>query len=262
MAEQQTPPDGEDPRGDDPRDEGDAPDVRDLLGQALRRSGLGRIAPGETPSARVLLAAMGGALGIVESILPTLLFLVVYTVTKDIWWSVAAPIVVSIVFIVVRVVRRQAVTTAIAGFLGIAVSAAIALLTGNAANNFLLGFGIDAVIFVVMVVSLLVRRPFLGVLVGFLIGDRTWRQDRAQLRVATISTVLWAFLGGIRLAVEVPFYVAGDTEVLATMKLILGVPLYAVILWLTWLLFRTAWTMPEREEEASDDAPRGPSADA
>jgi hypothetical protein len=239
---------------DDPYDgEGDAPDPHDLLGQALRRSGLGRVAPGETPSARALLGAMGGVLGIVESILPTLLFLVVYTITKDIWWSVAAPVVVALVFIVVRVVRRQAVTTAIAGFLGIAVSAAIALLTGNAANNFLLGFGIDAAILVVMLVSLLARRPFLGVLVGFLIGDRTWRQDRAQLRVATVATVLWAFLGGIRLAVEVPFYLAGSTEVLATMKLILGVPLYAVILWVTWLLFRTAWTMPEREDEPSGD---------
>lgn len=239
------------PEPDEPRAEGDAPDARDLLGQALRRSGLGRIAPGETPSARTLLRAMGGVLGIVESILPTLLFLVVYTVTRDLWWSAAAPVVVAIVFIVVRVVRREAVTTAIAGFLGIAVSAAIALLTGDAANNFLLGFVIDGVILLAAVLSLLVRRPLLGVLVGLLIGDRTWRADRAQLRVATVATVLWAFLGGVRLAVEVPFYLLDETTVLATMKLILGVPLYAVVLWLSWLLFRTAWTMPERDDGSS-----------
>lgn len=234
--------------------EGDAPDPRDALGQALRRSGLGRVAAGQTPSARSLLKAMGGVLGIVESVVPTLLFLVVYTITADVWWSVGIPVVVALGFVVVRVVRREAVTTAIAGFLGIVVSAGIAVLTGNAANNFLLGFVIDAAILVVMVASLLVRRPFLGVLVGFLIGDRTWREDRAQVRVATVATVLWAFLGGIRLAVEVPFYLLEQTSALAATKLILGVPLYAVILWITWLLFRTAWTLPERDDGASGEA--------
>jgi hypothetical protein len=240
------------------RPEGDAPDARDALGQALRRSSLGRVAPGQTPSARTLLAAMGGVLGIVESILPTLLFLVVYTVTGGLLpatdrlvWSVAAPAVVAVAFIVLRVIRRQAVMTAIVGFLGIAVSGGLAFLTNNVNNNFVLGFGIDAVIVVVMAISLLVGRPFLGVLVGFLIGDRTWRADAAQRRVALVATVLWLLLGAIRLAVEVPLFLARETAALATMKLILGVPLYAVILWLTWLLFRTAWTMPEREDEGA-----------
>jgi hypothetical protein len=247
-------------RDGEQRPEGDAPDIHDALGQALRRSSLGRVAPGETPSARTLLTAMGGVLGIIESILPTLLFLVVYTATSGILsttsrlvWSVSAPALVAVVFIVVRVVRRQAVTTAIAGFLGIAVSGGLAFLTNNVNNNFLLGFAIDGVIVVVMAISLLARRPFLGVLVGFLIGDRTWREDAAQRRVALIATVLWLLLGAIRLGVEVPLFLAGATAALATAKLILGVPLYAVVLWLTWLLFRTAWTMPEREEAVSPD---------
>ncbi|GAA2085676.1 DUF3159 domain-containing protein [Pseudolysinimonas kribbensis] len=246
---------------DPQRPEGDAPDVHDALGQALRRSSLGRIAPGETPSARTLLQAMGGVLGIVESILPTLLFLIVYTVTGSflsptdrLVWAVAAPAVVAIAFIVVRVVRRQAVMTAIVGFLGIAVSGGLAFFTNNINNNFLLGFGIDGAIVVIMALSLVVRRPFLGVLVGFLIGDRTWREDAAQRRVALVATVLWLFLGAIRLIVEVPLFLLDQTTALATMKLILGVPLYAVILWLTWLLFRTAWTMPERDDgESSED---------
>jgi hypothetical protein len=232
--------------------EGDAPDAHDVFGQALRRSGLGRIAPGETPTARTLLHAMGGVLGIVESILPTLLFLVVYTVTHDVFWSIVGPAVVGLLFIVYRVIRRQAVMTAIVGFLGIAVSGALAYFTNNANNNFVLGFAIDGVIVVAMGVSLLARRPFLGILVGFLIGDRTWREDRSQVRVAMISTVLWLLLGAVRLVVEVPLFAVGATTALGTMKLILGVPLYAVVLWLTWLLFRTAWTMPERDDESSD----------
>lgn len=239
----------------DPIGDGDPVDPRDALAQALRASSLGRIAPGQTPSARVLLGAMGGVLGIVESILPTLLFLVVYTLTGSVrdqlLISLAAPVLASIVFVVVRVARRQAVLTAVAGFVGVGISAAVALLTGSAKNNFVPGFLIDGVIVVVMAVSLLVRRPFLGVIVGFLIGDRTWRGDRAQRRVAAIATVLWLLLGAIRLAVELPFFFLGHIEALGAAKLILGVPLYAVVLWLTWLLFRTSWTMPERDDDAS-----------
>jgi len=237
--------------------DGDPVDPRDALQQALRTSSLGRIAPGETPSARVLLGAMGGVMGIVESILPTLLFLIVYTFTgsvrNQLVISLAAPVLASVVFVVIRVVRRQAVLTAVAGFVGVGISAAVALLTGSAKNNFVPGFLIDGAIVVTMGISLLVRRPFLGVLVGFLIGDRTWREDRAQRRVATIATVLWLLLGAIRLAVELPFFFLGHIEALGAAKLILGVPLYAVILWLTWLLFRTSWTMPEREDESDDE---------
>lgn len=236
--------------GSGPRSEDGPVDPQDLVGQALRRSALGRIAPGETPSARALLGAMGGALGIVESVLPTLLFLVVYTVTRNILWSIVGPAAVGVLFILWRVVRRQPVMTAIVGFLGIAVSGALAYFTNNPNNNFVLGFAIDGVIVVLTGVSLLVRRPFLGVLVGFLIGDRTWREDRAQVRVATVATVLFLLLGAVRLAVEVPLFLAGLTTALGTMKLILGVPLYAVVLWVSWLLFRTAWTMPERVDDA------------
>ena len=241
MAEEPTPPEPE------------QVDPRETFAQALRRTSLGRIAPGETPSGGALLAAMGGVLGIVESILPGLLFLTVYAISGNLWWSVAAPAVIAVAFIVIRIVRRQAVTTAIAGLIGIVISAAIALITGKAVNNFLPGFAVDGGIVVVMVVSLIARRPFLGVVVGFLIGDRDWRQDRAQYRVAFVATILWALLGGLRLAVQLPLYFLQQTSALAAAHLIMSVPLYAVVLWLTWLLFRTAWTMPEREDKPSQE---------
>jgi hypothetical protein len=45
----------------------------------------------------------------------------------------------------------------------------------------------------------------------------------------------------LRLAVELPLYFAQATQGLATMKLLLGVPLYAGVLWVTWLLMRVAY---------------------
>jgi hypothetical protein len=230
----------------------DQPDFREQMSRALRRSGLGRVAPDQAPSAATLLTAMGGVRGIIESIAPGLLFLVTYTVTRNLWWSVAAPVVIAVVFVVIRLVRRQPVTTAIAGLIGILLSAAIALLTGRPENNFVPGFFINAGILLITAITLVIRRPLIGLVASLLLSDPEWRTDRAQLRVAYIATWFWIALAVIRLGVELPLYFAGATSGLAAARLITGVPLYAVILWLTWLVMRTAWTAPERVDDDAE----------
>jgi hypothetical protein len=231
-----------------PADDDAVPTFREAMAAAAQKSGLGRVKPGETPTAGALLAAIGGVRGLVESILPGLGFLVTFTITKEVLPSVIAPLVVAAVFIVIRLVQRQPVTTAIAGALGIGISAALALFTGNAADNYVPGFFINGTMLLVMLVTLVIRRPFVGVIVGLLLGDDSWRRDPAKLRVATIATILWATLSGLRLAVQVPLYLADAVEALGATKLVMGVPLYAGLLWVTWLLVRTAWRA--REEPA------------
>jgi hypothetical protein len=227
-------------------------EFREAMAEAMRRSGLGRVAPDQAPSAATLLTAMGGVRGIVESVLPGLLFLVVYTITRNLWWSVAPPVAIAIAFVLIRLVRRQSLTTAVGGLVLIVISAAIALLTGRAENNFLFGFGINALILLVTLVTLAVRRPLIGLVASLLLSDPDWRSDPAQLRVAYIATWFWVALAVLRLGVELPLYVAGNTSALAAARLIEGVPLYAVILWLTWLVMRTAWTAPERVEDDAE----------
>jgi hypothetical protein len=226
----------------------DVPTFREAMSAAARRSGLGKVTPGETPTAGALLAAIGGVRGLIESILPGLGFLVTYTITQNLVPSVLAPLGLAVVFIIVRVLTRQPVTTALAGALGIGISAALALLTGNANDNFVPGFFINGGVLLVMIVSLIARRPFVGVIVGLLLGDDDWRRNAAKMRVAAVATVLWATLSALRLAVQVPLYLAESTEALAATKLVMGVPLYAMLLWVTWLLVRTAWRA--REEPA------------
>jgi hypothetical protein len=227
------------------------PSFRDALSAAARKSSLGKVPPGETPTAGALLSAMGGVRGLVESILPGLGFLVVFTITKDLLPSVLAPLAVSVVFILLRLVMRQPVTTAIAGALGVGISAGLALITNDANNNFVPGFFINGGVVLVMVVSLLARRPFVGLIVGLLLNDDDWRKNPAKVRVATIATILWTALSALRLAVQLPLYLAGvagaagATEALAATKLVMGVPLYAALLWVTWLLVRTAWRARE-----------------
>jgi len=232
--------------------EPEAPSLSDALAAAVRNSGLGHVTPGEAPTAHALLAAIGGLRGLVESILPPLLFLVVFTVTNDVVPSVLVPLAVALVFVVTRLVMRQPVMSAIVGALGVGISAVLALLTGRASESFVPGLIINVVLLVAVLLSLAVRRPLIGVLVAALTGDTDWRGDAAKLRVSYIATVLWAVLPTLRLAIEVPLYLADETQALGAARLVLGVPPYAIVLWLTWLLMRSAWTGVASASEGRD----------
>lgn len=218
------------------------PSVREALAAAARRSAVGQVAPGEAPTTSALLAAMGGIRGLVESILPGLAFLVIFTITQQLVASVVAPVVVAIGFVGARLISRTPVSSALVGVLGVALSAGLALITGRAEDNFVLGFIINAVFLIAIAVSVIMGRPLVGIIATFLVPTAAdWRQDRAKFRVALIATVLWAGLFALRLGVELPLYFAEATQALATVKLLLGVPLYAGVLWVTWLLMRTAY---------------------
>jgi hypothetical protein len=222
------------------------PRLSESLAAAARKSGLGKVTPGETPTGSALLAAMGGVRGLIESILPGLGFLVIYTLTQNLLLSVLVPVGIAVIFVVVRLVTRQPFTSAIAGVLGIGLSAGFALITGRAEDNFVFGFVINAVFLVGLLVSIAVRWPLIGVIASLITGEGSgWRSNRAKFKVALIATILWCGLFALRLGVELPLYFAGNVQALAGLKLLLGVPLYAAMLWVTWLLVRTVYARPK-----------------
>lgn len=231
---------------------------RDGLGQAARNAGFAAVAPGEVPSGSALLAAVGGVRGLIESILPGLGFLIVFTITRDVVPSVLAPLAVAILFVAVRAVTRSTVMPAVAGLIGIGVSAALALMTGRAEDNFLPGLFINVVSATVLLASILVRWPAIGFIVGLLTNELTeWRADRAKRRVMFVATWLWFGLFAARLLVQVPLYLSQQADAIAAAKLLMGVPLYAAVLWVTWLLVRAAYATTPRDEAAAP-SPRTP----
>lgn len=219
----------------------DREQLRASLAEAARRSGFGLVQPGERPTAHALWAAVGGVRGLIESLLPGFLFLIVFTVTQEVAPSVLVPAGVAVLFVVIRAVTRSPVMPAVVGLVGIALSAGLALATGRAEENFLLGFVINAVWLVALLVSLLVRRPLVGVIAGLLTGDREWRADPAKRTVLTVTTWLWVGMFALRLGVQVPLYLAEQAAALAATKLVMGVPLYAAVLWVTWLMVRAVY---------------------
>jgi hypothetical protein len=234
-----------------------------VFASALGRAGFARVAPGTIPRASDLLAALGGVRGILESVLPSVAFLVAYTLSAIVLgspdylvWSVGAPVVLSVLFVVARLVSGQQLRSAITGAVIAGVTAALALITGRAADSFLPGILINVVSLVVVLASLLARWPIVGVIVGLLSSDVTgWRADAGKRRVLTVATWLWAGLFAVRLAVEVPLYLADLADWLAGAKLVLGVPFYATLLWITWLLVGTVFATDDGAPASEIDPP-------
>jgi hypothetical protein len=212
------------------------------LAAAAKRSGLGRMADGSAPNGAALLAAMGGVRGLAETILPGLVFLVMYTFTKNVPLSLGASVGVAVVFTIARLISRTSVTQSVAGLIGVAGSAILAILTDKPENNFVPGFFIDAAYALALLVSVLVRWPLLGLIAGYLVGDGVaWRSDKQKLRPMQLLTLCWVGLFVARLIVQLPFYFAGDVEWLAATRLLMGVPLYASLVLLSWLMVRSVF---------------------
>ena len=92
---------------------------------------------------------------------------------------------------------------------------------------------------------MIVRWPIVGLLVGALLGDvKAWRSDKPLARRYQIATFLWIGLFSARLLVQVPLYFAGQTELLGIFRIAMGVPLYALCIWFTWLLIRGSVSKP------------------
>ena len=207
------------------------------------RSGLGQ--PGRFGQVGAqefsLQASVGGVRGVIESVLPYTVFSLVYAVTKDLQTSIIGAAVPLAVLIVWRLIARETLTQAFSGVLGIALGAYFAHKSGKAADFFLpnilknLGFG------ALYAISNLARWPLIGVVIGPMTGEMfAWRDDRPRYIAYWWATWIWVGLFLVRLGVQVPLYLADNATLLGTLNgLVLGIPLFALTIWLSWLVLKS-----------------------
>ena len=184
--------------------------------------------------------AVGGPLGMAETSLPAVAFVVTYTASgSNTNTSAIVAVGLALVLAVARIARRQSPIYAISGLVGVAFAAFIATRSGRAENFFLPGLLANAAYAAAFLISLTVRWPLVGVIVTKLDGeDNSWREDPLRMRAFVRATWLWAVLFGLRLAVQLPLYAAGAVVALGVAKTAMGLPLFGLGLWLTWLLVR------------------------
>lgn len=188
-----------------------------------------------------LLASLGGWLGIVESILPSTAFVFVYVIWQDTVAALITAVALSIGFIARQLISKAPVTQSIAGAVGVAFTCWITLGTGEAQpeNYFVTGFVTNISYGSVLLLSILLRWPLLGLMVGWLRGTPTeWRKDRALMVRANVATGLFVGLFAARLLVQVPLFLAENITALGVARVVMGVPCYAAVIWLSWLLLR------------------------
>ena len=187
-----------------------------------------------------VLNALGGKKGLIDSGLPSLVFLIVFNLSgKNITSAIYAAIGLSIVLTFIRIVRRETVQHAFSGLIGVGVCAFIARRSGNAADFYLPGLWINAGYALLYALTNLFKWPLLGVVLGPILGENLlWRKDPARLKAYTKAGWLWVGMFAARLIVQYPLYKSGNVNLLGTARLLMGYPLFILTAWGTWLILR------------------------
>ncbi|MEX5719226.1 DUF3159 domain-containing protein [Geodermatophilus maliterrae] len=136
-------------------DPGDGPGDGSGDGQAL------------TFDRHLVLEQLGGWRGMVDASLPTVAFIVANSIgdlRTAIWCALGAAVLV----LLFRLVRRESLQQAFSGLFGVAVAVAIAAASGQARDYFVPGIIRNAVIGVVLLGSVPLRWPLVGVAAEFL----------------------------------------------------------------------------------------------
>jgi uncharacterized membrane protein len=211
------------------------------LGGAARRAGLD---PAESASTqKVVWSAIGGVRGILESVLPSLAFVILFTISPEpLILALGVSVGLAAIFTIVRLVQKSPPSAALGGLVAAGAAAALALWTGRGADNFVPGLITNAVYGTVILVSALIGWSLIGIAAGFLMGEGTaWRGDRRKRRAFFWLGIAWAALFFARLAVQLPLYLTDQVTALGTLKLVMGLPLFAPLIAVTWLVVRALY---------------------
>jgi hypothetical protein len=204
-----------------------------------------------------LAKALGGRRGMVEAAVPTAAFTVLFLTTHELKLSVLVSVGFAVVLLVARLVERSTPQFVLNSLFGIGIGAVFAWRAargGGDANDQALAYFLPGILYnsaysVVMALSIFVRWPLLGFLVGSVTGDPTaWRSDPAIVRLCSRLTWLLVLPCLVRVVVQGPIYLAGkngwwdqDAAVtaLGASKIAMGWPLQiAALAAMLWLLSR------------------------
>ena len=191
-------------------------------------------------SAKAVLESMGGRLGIAESVIPGFVFILIYTFTKLQVASVIAATAISLGFIIYRVARKKILTQALIGLVGVGLTAFLVLRDGGQASDFFIpALWTNISYGSVLLISIAVRWPIIGVLFGLFTGHPSaWRKRKGYIRLFSLATAVWVAMFASRLIVQVPLYLTKQVELLGAMHIVMGLPLYLATAWITWLIIR------------------------
>lgn len=190
-----------------------------------------------------LAKAFGGVRGVIEAAVPTVAFTVMWIVTSELKPSLIVSVSTAVALLIVRLLQRSTPQFVINSLIGIGIGAFFASRTGEAKDVFLPGILYNAGYAVAMLLSIVVKWPVVGFLIGSVTGDPTaWRGDPDVVRLCSRLTWMLMLPCVVRVAVQFPVYAIGGNDAVAELgilKIVMGWPLQvAGLAAMVWLLAR------------------------
>lgn len=187
-----------------------------------------------------LFGAVGGWRTVAEGVVSRALFLVAYLLTGRVPMSALIAVGGVLVLAVVRLCTDRKVWQPVIGLLVVGVSALLAAGTGQAVDFYLSALLLQAAGVVVFLVSILVRWPVIGLVMGTVRGEgHAWRRDRPLRRRYYVCTAVFLAKFVIGTAALVPLYLAGAVVPLGIAATLLGgAPAAGACIYLCWRILR------------------------
>ena len=194
-----------------------------------------------------VLQAFGGKKGLIDSGIPSVIFLVTFNLSGLLQTALYASIGISAILTIARLVRRDTVQHAVSGFIGVLICAWFANRTGNASDLYIpklltnLGYGS------LYLIANLAGWPILGLLLGPILGENLkWRNHPERKRAYIRASWLWVLMFFTRIAVQYPIYRSGNVNLLGTVNLAMGYPLFIATAYGSWLILKSAPKITEQ----------------
>jgi hypothetical protein len=190
--------------------------------------------------AKSLIASVGGVQGFIEATIPGLVYVLTFAIWQDLTISIVSVSIAMVALIIRHFLAKRSASALIGPIVAIALAIYLARRPeGQPRDFYLTGFLTNAGYGAGLLLSVLVRFPLIGVLVGFMTDQGLrWRKERRKVRFFNLVTWLWVAFFASRLVVQVPMYLANDVVSLGFTRIVMGTPYFLLMIWISWLLLR------------------------
>ncbi|MGW7489580.1 DUF3159 domain-containing protein [Streptomyces sp. NPDC054786] len=189
-----------------------------------------------------LFEAFGGVRGMVETVVPGLLFVTIFTINKDLHISAIAALAVSLVLAAVRLIRKDTVKHAFSGVFGVAFGVVFAMMTGNAKDFYLPGMLYTLGLALAYMITTLAGVPLIGLILGPVFKENlSWRtRNPGRKKAYAKASWAWGLILFAKCAILFPLYWWADTTQLGWVLIALKIPPFLLAVYLTWIFLAKA----------------------
>ncbi|MDX3579061.1 DUF3159 domain-containing protein [Streptomyces sp. FL07-04A] len=189
-----------------------------------------------------LFEAFGGIRGMVETVVPGLVFVTIFTINKNLHMSAIAALAVSVVLVVVRLAMKDTVKHAFSGVFGVAFGVVFAMMTGNAKAFYLPGMLYTLGLALAYIITTLCGVPLIGLILGPVFKENlSWRtRNPGRKKAYAKASWAWGLILLAKCAILFPLYWWADTAQLGWVLIALKIPPFLLAVWLTWVFLAKA----------------------